>query len=194
MKIKKLLLGVICVFALCLMDSCVKEAEYGQIHGIVTDANTNEPIQGVNMSLSPSGASTVTGSDGRYEFMVAPGQYTLQAVKKGYESNTKTITVEVDKTVFGDMMLKPEVASFKLNVDYLDFGTNLNSLPFKISSTTNSLPVNWSVTNSNSWLSATPNSGTLQPGQEIVVTVVIDRNQIQPTSPWRARGKRLCFP
>ena len=179
MKIKKLLLGVICVFALCLMDSCVKEAEYGQIHGIVTDANTNEPIQGVNMSLSPSGASTVTGSDGRYEFMVAPGQYTLQAVKKGYESNTKTITVEVDKTVFGDMMLKPEVASFKLNVDYLDFGTNLNSLPFKISSTTNSLPVNWSVTNSNSWLSATPNSGTLQPGQEIVVTVVIDRNQIQ---------------
>ena len=68
MKKAKLILCVVIACALCMFWSCKKEEPYGQIQGIVTNASTNEPIQGVNISLSPTGLSAVTGSDGRYEF------------------------------------------------------------------------------------------------------------------------------
>ena len=89
MKKLNLILGIVCAFAVCL-TSCVKEKTTGQIQGLVTNYTTNEPIQGVNISLSPTGASAVTGSDGRYEFAnLQPGNYTVQGVKAGFESNTK---------------------------------------------------------------------------------------------------------
>ena len=63
MKKAKLILCVVIACALCMFWSCKKEEPYGQIQGIVTNASTNEPIQGVNISLSPTGLSAVTGSD-----------------------------------------------------------------------------------------------------------------------------------
>ena len=93
MKKLNLILGIICAFAVCLV-SCTKEKATGRIQGIVTNMNTTEPIQGVNISLSPTGASAVTGSDGRYEFNnLEPGNYTVQGTKSGFESNTKNITI-----------------------------------------------------------------------------------------------------
>ena len=98
MKKLNLILGIICAFAVCLV-SCQKEKTTGQIQGLVTNANTSEPIQGVNISLSPTGASAVTGSDGRYEFAnLQPGNYTVQGVKTGFESNTKNITITSGNT------------------------------------------------------------------------------------------------
>ena len=104
MKKKKLnlILGIVCAFAVCLV-SC-QEEKTGQIKGIVTNANTTEPIQGVNISLSPTGASAVTGSDGRYEFAnLEPGYYTVQGMKTGFETNTKNITITSGNTSSGDM-------------------------------------------------------------------------------------------
>lgn len=172
-------------FVVAMMSSCVKEVapETGNIQGIVTDVANNEPIQGVNISLSPTGLSAVTGSDGRYEFVnLTPGQYTIQGVKSGYESNTKNITIIAGNVSSGDMTLKPEVSGFNLNVEYLDFGTNFSSLNFKIINTSNTLPLSWSITESMGWLTATPSSGNLNAGQEVVVMVTIDRDQIEQST------------
>lgn len=172
-------------FVVAMMSSCVKEVapETGNIQGIVTDVSNNEPIQGVNISLSPTGLSAVTGSDGRYEFVnLTPGQYTIQGVKSGYESNTKNITIIAGNVSSGDMTLKPEVSGFNLNVEYLDFGTNFSSLNFKIINTSNTLPLSWSITESMGWLTATPSSGNLNAGQEVVVMVTIDRDQIEQST------------
>ena len=183
MKTIKLLLGTFFAFALCIMTSCVKEAKFGQIQGIVSNSENNEPIQGVNISLSPTGLSAVTGSDGRYEFVNLPaGQYTVQGVKSGFESNTKNITIIEGNVSSGDMTLKPEIAGFKLNVEYLDFGTNFSQLSFKIINTSTSLPVSWNITESMSWLTATPSSGNLNAGQEVAVMVNIDREQIEQST------------
>ena len=182
MKTTKLLLGVFFASMLFLASSCVKEVEvtYGSIQGIVTNASTNEPIQGVNITLSPTGLSAVTGSDGRYEFTnLTAGQYTVQGVKSGYESNTKNITIVAGNISSGDMTLAPEVAGFRLNVEYLDFGTNFSELNFKIINTSNSLPISWSITESIAWMTATPSSGNLNAGQEVSVIVKIDRSQIE---------------
>lgn len=182
MKKFKFALGISFALIFVLLNSCVKELEVtvGSIQGIVTNASNNEPIKGVNISLSPTGLSTVTGTDGRYEFKnLQVGQYTVQGVKTGFESNTKNISIVAGNVSSGDMTLTPETAGFKLNVEYLDFGTNFSSLNFKIINISNSLPISWNITESMGWLTATPSSGNLNAGQEVVVMVTIDRDQIE---------------
>lgn len=184
MKKLGLFLGVLFASFFFLMNACTKEEKetVGSIQGIVTNASTNEPIQGVNISLSPTGLSAVTGSDGRYEFKnLEVGQYTVQGVKAGYESNTKNITIVAGNISSGDMVLNPALAEFKINVDYLDFGTAFSSLNFKIINT-GSLAVSWSISESLGWLTATPSSGNLNAGQEVVVMVTIDRDQIEQST------------
>ena len=181
--LRKLALVVIYVLPLCLLTTCVKEIALGSIQGIVTNSSNNEPIQGVNISLSPTGLSAVTGSDGRYEFKnLEAGQYTVQAVRQGYETNTKNITIVAGNVSSGDINLKPEVVGFKLNVEYLDFGTNFSQLSFKIINTSSTLSVSWNITESMGWLTTTPSSGNLNAGQEIAVMVTIDRSQIEQST------------
>ncbi len=180
----QLALGVVLAFVL-LMTSCAKEKTptIGKIQGIVTNSITNEPIQGVNISLSPTGLSAVTGSDGRYQFNnLEPGQYTVQGMKEGYESNTKNITIVADNISSGDMTMKPMVSGFTLNVQTLDFGESFSQLQFKIINASSVMPLSWEIEESLNWLTATPNSGNLQGGQETTVSVNIDRTQIQQST------------
>ena len=158
----QLALGFAFAFALCMMTSCEKEKPVatGKIQGIVTNSITGEPIKSVNISLSPTGLSAVTGSDGRYQFNnLEPGQYTVQGMKEGYESNTKS--------------------GFTLNVQTLDFGESFSQLQFKIINASQTMPLSWEIEESLNWLTATPNSGNLQGGQETTVSVNIDRTQVQ---------------
>lgn len=179
----KLACAILFVFSLCLITSCVKEKATGRIQGIVTNANTTEPIQGVNISLSPSGASAVTGSDGRYEFNnLEPGNYTVQGVKQGYESNTKNISITAGNVSSGDMQLRPMVSGFRLNVEYLDFGPSFSQLQFKIINKSETIPLSWEIMESLNWMEVTPNTGNLSGGQETTVTVNIDRSLIQQST------------
>ena len=185
MKTYKSIVWILVAALLCTLNSCVKEMEttVGSIQGIVTNSTNNEPIQGVNISLSPTGLSAVTGSDGRYEFTIlTAGQYTVQGVKSGFESNTKNITIVAGNISSGDMTLKPEIAGFKLNVEYLDYGTSFSHLNFKVINTSTSLPLDWSITESIAWLTAVPSSGHLNAGEEIMVLVSIDRDQIEQST------------
>ncbi len=183
MKTAKLVLGMVIAFALCMFWSCKKDEALGRIQGIVTNATTNEPIQGVNISLSPTGLSAVTGSDGRYEFNdLEPGQYTVQAMKSGFESNTKRITIVGGKIASGDMMLKRLTNGFRLNVEYLDFGTNFSQLQFKIINNSETQPMSWEIVESMNWLTANPSTGNLEGDQETTVTVEIDRTQIEQST------------
>ncbi len=181
----QLALGFAFAFALCMMTSCEKEKPVatGKIQGIVTNSITGEPIKSVNISLSPTGLSAVTGSDGRYQFNnLEPGQYTVQGMKEGYESNTKNITIVAENISSGDMTMKPMVSGFTLNVQTLDFGESFSQLQFKIINASQTMPLSWEIEESLNWLTATPNSGNLQGGQETTVSVNIDRSQIQQST------------
>ena len=172
----KMALGI--VFAL-VMASCTKQETTGRIQGIVTNVITTEPIQGVNISLSPTGASAVTGSDGRYEFNnLIPGNYTVQGMKNGYESNTKNITISAGNVSSGDMMLRPATTGFHLNVQYIDFGSTFSQMQFKIINASTTQPMSWEIMESLNWLTAMPSTGNLQGGQETTVTLNIDRSLI----------------
>lgn len=88
----KTLKVVICFVAACFMAACSEEETdtTGTIYGRLTDAISNEPIAGANIQITPGGKSTVTGSDGSFEFRdMEAGQYKLQAQKYGYQTNYK---------------------------------------------------------------------------------------------------------
>lgn len=90
---KKILL---CFFAVLVSAACSKTEEvsvFSTLHGIVSDYETGEPISGVNVVLSPGGATKITGNDGYFEFQeLTPQQYTITAQKTGYTTNRKSIT------------------------------------------------------------------------------------------------------
>ena len=101
------------LFALfALMFAGCTEDEYtlfGKVIGTVTDATTGEPISNVTMTLSPSGKSATTGSDGIFEFNdLEAVQYKMQARHSNYKTDTKTVTVLAGEIVRGDMQLTPK--------------------------------------------------------------------------------------
>lgn len=82
---------------------------FGTISGTVTDINTGEPIGNVSLTISPSGKSSVTGSDGNYEFVdLEATQYKIQARHANYKTDTKTVNVLAGEIVRGDMQLTPK--------------------------------------------------------------------------------------
>lgn len=56
--------------------------------GVVTDAETGSPIEGVKVTIN--GQTTYTDSDGAYAFVgLAPGSYTVTFEKAGYETEVR---------------------------------------------------------------------------------------------------------
>ena len=56
--------------------------------GVVTDAETGDPIEGVKVTIN--GQTTYTDSDGAYAFVgLAPGSYTVTFEKDGYETEVR---------------------------------------------------------------------------------------------------------
>lgn len=96
---------------LAIMFAGCTEDEYslmGSINGTVTDVITGEPIKNVSLTLSPSGKSATTGSDGVFEFInLEAAQYKIQARHNDYKTDTKTVVVVAGETVPGDMQLTP---------------------------------------------------------------------------------------
>lgn len=74
----------------------------GMIRGIVTDASTNQPVEGVSITVTgPFNGSAVTGTDGSFAITnVTPGNVTLSATKNGYNTVTGTGTVSAGGILF----------------------------------------------------------------------------------------------
>lgn len=92
------------------MSSCSK-TEYNlfcSIHGIVSDVETGTPVANATVTLSPGGRSTISGSDGQYEFIdLDPGQYTVTVQCSGYKTNRKAVNAVSAESVRADIPLTP---------------------------------------------------------------------------------------
>ena len=169
------------IVVLMMIVSCAKEAEIltGSIYGEVTDAQTGEPIQGVQISITPGGMATTTGSDGAYEFLnLDVAQYQLQAQKTDYVTNTKRVSVVVGKSVSGDMVLTP-VKKLELSVVTLNFGKENTSLSFDIKNKGTS-KFNWNISglDHSDWIEVNPASGVLDGGKSCTVQVTVLREKL----------------
>lgn len=86
---KRKLFLIIVLSSLLVFPQC-KKNEPSSIWGIVTEAGTDEPLEGVTMILfikTELITSKTTGQDGRYEFVDLASNYLykLRAFKEGYQ-------------------------------------------------------------------------------------------------------------
>lgn len=183
MKIKSIKL-LCMLFSILMLGACAKDEEVftGNIMGKVTDAVTGEVLQGVTVTITPSGISRTTGSDGYFEFRdLEPKQYEIQARKSGYSTNNKTVTVVTGRDVSGDIQLTPIVQDGKLglSVSSLNFGSQNSSLSFSIQNNGNKTFC-WNISGLDKidWLSVNPTTGTLAAGKSNAVMVTLNRDRI----------------
>jgi hypothetical protein len=108
-KVKSIAVVILIALSVCVISTqCVKKIvnTSGSINGIVTDSSTGEPINNVSITLSPSGKTISTGSDGAYEIIdLEPLQYKIQAMHSSYKTNTKTVTVISGEIIRGDIQM-----------------------------------------------------------------------------------------
>ncbi|MFZ0032681.1 MAG: carboxypeptidase-like regulatory domain-containing protein [Candidatus Cybelea sp.] len=87
----------------------------GGISGTITDAATGLPIPGVQLRISSPSETVTATTDARGHFIVfslAPDDYTVTAVKDGYDARSVSgETVSADQTQHYDMQLKPSGSS-----------------------------------------------------------------------------------
>lgn len=72
---------------------------FGSINGTVAARETNAPILGANVILSPGGAAAQTDAAGFYEFKnLEPGDYAVSVQHTGYKTDNSVITVRVGES------------------------------------------------------------------------------------------------
>lgn len=115
---KQIILLCIC-FSFLSCDQSVNEQKLGSIYGCVTDFATGNPVYAANVQLRPSGETTLTGSDGMYEFLdVEDGDYSITVSKAEYTDLIDDYVIKVkDGRVFTSFnitegTLNPEITCY----------------------------------------------------------------------------------
>lgn len=161
--------------------SCTKDEVdiTGGVAGIVTDARSGEPLSGVGITITPSGKTATTAADGRYEIQrIEAQEYSVQARKSGYVTDTKTITIRVGEVIPLNFLLTPSVPNIEVSHTELDFGEQNSTLSLDISNT-GYAALRWEISEDVAWLSCAPSSGTLQPGESASVVLRVSRDGME---------------
>jgi len=82
------------------------------IEGIVTDAETAEPLEGARIFVSETGQVRYTNDSGYYRFFLLPGTYNVTASAFGYYQGNATVEVVEDAFTPQDFDLEPMPAGF----------------------------------------------------------------------------------
>lgn len=171
-----LLAGLLCT---ACADDIQDEVTVGKISGVVSDKTTGEPVATVSAVLSPGGNSTVTGTDGSFEFVdLSPGEYTVNINKEGYRDNSKVVTVVAGQTTQAHLLIERIPAVITADRTELDFGKDygVNTLSFNIVNN-NYEKLSWEMVNNCGWITdVSPKSGSLDYGKTGTIIVKINRD------------------
>lgn len=130
----KLAVLVLC----CILFGCTPEDNLsndgtGSIYGCVTDFATGDLVANANVQLRPSGETTLTGSDGNYEFLDVPcGTYSIKVTKEGYSDliDDYDIVVTKGRETKRDVQIRKLPSSLHIydneshEISELDFGAD----------------------------------------------------------------------
>lgn len=131
---KHIIIITLAITAILLMVDCKKKdvsTSYGSIYGTVTDFATGEPVKNANVKLRQNGETTLTGSDGNFQFNnVADGDYSLSITKEGYVDldDNYVIVLKNGGNIRRDVQLRSAYQSFRVTIN----GTEIDTLDFGI--------------------------------------------------------------
>ena len=161
----------------------------GGIYGHVTDFVTGEDVANANVQLRPGGDTTLTGSDGMFEFRdLTSGDYKVTVSKVGYTDLIDDFVITVkNRMVRRDVQLKKESAMLRIvddagnDISELDFGDKLAdvSRQFNIFNDS-SVSISWDISWTAEWIkSLSKESGNLESGDTLGIIVKIDRTLLR---------------
>ena len=168
------------LFTACAND-LKEEITTGRISGSVSDKTTGEPVATVIATLSPSGRSTVTGSDGAFEFIdLSSGEYTINISKEGYKGNDKKVTVVAGQTSQTHLLIERIPAVITADYSEIDFGETLTTLAFSIINSGYET-LSWHIEYDDElWIKEIkPLTGELESGKTAAIVVNIDREKLR---------------
>lgn len=107
---KQLLLDV---FLILILSSALFSATTGKIAGIITDAESGDPLVGVNVVIEGILLGAATDADGYYTILNVPsGNYTVTASFIGYVDYKVTdVRVNIDQTTTINVKMQPTVVT-----------------------------------------------------------------------------------
>jgi uncharacterized protein (TIGR02145 family) len=162
--LKRNLIRIFVLSTISISLFCCKPEEVflnGDIKGLVTDATTNEPVQGAFIELIQSyvtADTTHTGNDGTYLLEnITPGDYEIQASKYSYSNTKKNVTVVSAKTRELKLTLNG-IPTLNLSDTILNFELDLTSIPVTISNIGKG-KITYFVITSQDWITIYPSSG-----------------------------------
>ena len=158
--------------ALCaLLISCSHEeaSVFGSLSGLVKNQETKSPIEGVKVSLTPSGLSLFTSKDGTFQFNnLDAADYTVSFSADGFEPDEQRVSVKPGMDAAVQVSLSPIKPVLSLSTHVLEFGKENTTLSVDISNAGKGT-LEWSISEDISWLTASPMSGTIKSDKESVV-------------------------
>lgn len=179
------LLLVIMVICGCTVPSDNGNEARG-IYGTVTDFATGEPVASANVQLRPTGETTLTGSDGRYEFNnIAKGDYSITVSKVEYTDLIDDYVITVDSRMMRrDVQIKKLPAYLQIvdnnsqEITVLDFDNSATSKQFVIFNA-GPVEIKGTVSSTCKWVSSFSTSTfTLPSSGTAAVIVTIDRSKL----------------
>lgn len=171
------------LLCMLLVHSCQPEVVLpGGIYGTVVDKESGEPIRNAEITLKPSGRTTVVGSNGTYEFVnLEAGMYTVNVQADGYDHNSKTASVVNGEITACDFHLTKTIVNQDLEITptSLNFGTTQNQLSITITNK-GAEETAWSLDLGRcQWLSANPASGRIGAGKTQAIIFSVERSLLQ---------------
>lgn len=161
----------------------------GSIYGVVTDYLTGQPVQNANVQLRPSGETTLTGSDGMYQFLnIEDGNYSITVSKAEYTDLIDDYVIEVRNG--GQMRRDVRIQKYTSPLNITDvYGNNITTLDFGSNPSDNvksfyifndgTVTINFNLYYSCNWIfNVSSVTNNLQPGQNTTITVTIDRSKL----------------
>ena len=175
------------IFVCCIFFGCAPEEEkLGTIYGTVTDFSSGDPITNVNVRLNPRGETTLTGSDGTFQFNDLPaGSYSLSLSKNGYVDldDDYVINIEKGNSVQRAIQMQKQSSSLQIvdnngnAIAMLDFGADegVTQKTFSIFNNGN-ISLDFTITIGAEWIEdVIPSEGTVAIGDTKPITVIINR-------------------
>jgi hypothetical protein len=190
-RISKKVLNIILV--IIVLTGCHKEddpqpiEEKGSIIGVVTDFATGEPVINANVQLRPTGETTLTGTDGMYEFKsLGDGKYSITVSKAEYTDLIDDYVIDVTKgkTMRRDVQIVKKPTYIRItdlngdDIDCLDFGSESTMKSFNVYNP-GTVGIHCETVYSCNWISSVSSlPETIASGANVMVTVGIDRSRL----------------
>jgi len=188
MNLNRIVYFVSCLVTVCVIlglafHSCQEEVIYsGDITGVITEQNNTIPVPGARVVIQkPIISTTYTDSSGNYQFLnIKPGTYKINISKIGYEDLSEILIVESAVFSSFDFGLVP-TGILDISTNRLDYGYEKSELQITL---LNKGKVNlyfW-VTSPISWINTDPSNGEIEPNEEIILSVDINRQELLKSS------------